>query len=161
MIAAHQCRTSLHSCHHKCCLNLAVQVHMCFTYLPLLASLHHVFRIHQEQRRVQRSRHLHLSNDIEAARQACGEARRRLGTPEWCSRLLAPAAAVANDSNVAVIHDDDRGGGIGGRENANRAASPQQQGHRGFLFELFELKQQDSNAEKCFQGLASLLCECT
>lgn len=66
-------------------------------------------------------------------------ASRRVGAPQWCSQL------VTNSNDGSIIGDNTSGGGGTGT------------GHRGCLFELFELRQ--GSSDKPFKALASLLCE--
>lgn len=89
---------------------------------------------------MQRLRQLDLSRALESARQSLAAAGRRIGAPEWCSQLLA--------------WDD-----VDGREGGARrqGGGGHGHGHRGFLFQLFELRH--GKYEKYFQSLASLLCE--
>lgn len=90
----------------------------------------------QDQRRLQRDRQLDLSRALESSRQNLAAAARRIGAPQWCSQLV-----IANNSNFDV-----GGGGVGGS------------GHRGFLFELFEIRQGPQETRHS-QAIASLLGE--
>lgn len=61
-----------------------------------------------------------FTQKVESARQSLAAAARRMGAPHWCSQLhLAAANSVSG------------GGGGGGNGTC---------GHRGFLFELFEIR---------------------
>lgn len=83
-----------------------------------------------------------------------------MGAPEWSSKLLLVPTGPAEETKDATGGRRVGDGGRGGGASRDGVTSRCQQGHRGFLFELFELQQEGSNAEKYFQGLASLLCEC-
>lgn len=99
----------------------------------------------QDQRRLQRDRQLDLSRALESSRQSLAAAARRIGAPQWCLQLV-----VEKNSSVDAAAGGG-GGGDGGGSGRN--------GHRGFLFELFELRQGPQDTAKHSQALASLLGE--
>lgn len=83
---------------------------------------------------MQRTRQLDLSRALQSSRHSLAAAARAVGAPQWCSQLTETSRHTGNGS-----------GGVGSN------------GHRGFLFELFELR--EGTYENHFRALASLLCE--
>lgn len=83
---------------------------------------------------------------MESSRQRLAAAARRIGAPQWCSQLTdTHTSNVSAGGEGAGDGGDGDGGGNGGGG-----------GHRGFLFELFEIRQAGSTYS---QALASLLGE--
>lgn len=91
----------------------------------------------QDQRRLQRIRQLDLSRALESSRRSLAAVGRRIGAPQWCSPLVKKSEEVGGQ-----VRCQDGGGGCG---------------HRGFLFELFKLR--DGCDDSFFQALSSLLCK--